>query len=77
MAVFELFQDIDPEQLHKITDAVAGGLEKSANQLDENKQIGLWGMAKTLRDPDVNRSLATMVNFLQGMGEEMKKKPTH
>jgi uncharacterized protein YjgD (DUF1641 family) len=77
MAVFELFQDIDPEQLHKITDAVAGGLEKSANQLDENKQIGLWAMAKTLKDPDVNRSLTTLVSFLQGMGEEMKKKPAH
>ncbi|MBA4494777.1 DUF1641 domain-containing protein [Paenactinomyces guangxiensis] len=64
---------LNPDQLQKIFDGAARGLERSAESMKEDKQTGLGGLVKTLRDPDVNASLTTMMAFLQGMGEEWNK----
>ncbi|UFJ41720.1 DUF1641 domain-containing protein [Brevibacillus humidisoli] len=52
---------------------MTGGLERSAERMQDDKQVSLWGLGKTLRDPDISASLSTMLAFMQGMGEVFNK----
>jgi uncharacterized protein YjgD (DUF1641 family) len=73
----EFIGELDPDKLKTIMNAVNAGLEKSDKELKSQEQIGMWGMVKALRDPHINASLVMLLNFLQGMGSELDKKPLH
>jgi uncharacterized protein YjgD (DUF1641 family) len=68
----EFLGELDPDQLKTMLDGVNNGLETSAESANK-KEVSLWGMAKTMRDPDVKRSITTMISFLEGMGKEFSK----
>nr|WP_284286341.1 DUF1641 domain-containing protein [Alicyclobacillus fastidiosus] len=35
------------------------------------KKIGVFALAKTLKDPDVNRTLKFAIGFLKGLGKTL------
>jgi uncharacterized protein YjgD (DUF1641 family) len=71
----EFLGQLDPDKLKTLFNGISHGLEKTAD--DHHEKIGMWGLLKAMRDPGVNASLTTMLNFLNGMGEEIGKKPLH
>ncbi|WP_174727751.1 DUF1641 domain-containing protein [Mesobacillus harenae] len=73
----EFLGALDPEKLKVILNAVSKGLDETSERIGQNEPIGLWGMMKTIRDPDVNTALSSMLGFLNGMGKEMGKGRTH
>ena len=74
---FKFFGSIDPQQLQNMLNGVTRGLQKSADDMTKEEKLGLWGMAKKMRDPDVNASMTTLMGFLQGMGQEFNDKSVH
>jgi uncharacterized protein YjgD (DUF1641 family) len=64
---------LDPKQIESILGGFEKGLKKLQETNQEDKHLGLWGIGKTLRDPNVSASLTAMLGFLQGMGEEFTK----
>ncbi|TWT27229.1 DUF1641 domain-containing protein [Planomicrobium sp. CPCC 101110] len=65
---------IDPNTTARLMDSVKGGLDEAELHRDNPKKIGVFGLVKALRDPDVNRSLKFGINFLRGMGRELGRK---
>lgn len=60
---------VKPQQLQLILDGLSHGLERSTGEKQTHEQQSLWKMSKSLRDPDINTSITTAIEFLKGMGE--------
>jgi len=73
MGVAEILGKIEPEHLNRILNGVANGLDKTTELHENGKVHGLWGLTKDLRDPDVNSTLTTAIEFMKGMGEVLRK----
>lgn len=76
-AVIEFFSSVDPVHLKNILEGVENGLERSAEAIKNNEQMSLWEMFRSVRDPDVNKSITTFMNILSGFGEELGNKQVH
>ncbi|MDC3417356.1 DUF1641 domain-containing protein [Aquibacillus salsiterrae] len=66
-----LLSELDPDQLQALLDGLTKGIEK-ASQVDNeqnSKPLGLFSGLKTMKDPNIQASLKTMIHFLEGMGE--------
>lgn len=72
MGVVEFLGKIEPDHLNRILNGVAHGLEKTTD-IENGKTHGIWGLTKDLRDPDVNSTLTTAIEFMKGMGEVLRK----
>lgn len=75
MGLVQFLGELDPERLKQVMGAMAHGLESALDERQPTRPAGMWGMLKTLRDPDVNTSLGVMMNFLRGMGEGLPHSP--
>jgi uncharacterized protein YjgD (DUF1641 family) len=64
---------LEPKQLETLMGGITKGLEKSAERIESNKTEGIWSMAKSLRDPHVNVTVNSMIDFLRGMGEALNE----
>lgn len=68
----KLLTEIKPEQ----TEAAINQLKETAKKAGESARdediIGIFGLMKALKDPDVNRALRYGISFLKGMGEGLK-----
>lgn len=73
MGVAEFLGKIEPDQLNRMLNGVANGLEKTTDLHETGKSPGIWGLTKELRDPDVNSTLTTAIEFMKGMGEVLRK----
>lgn len=73
----EFLGSLNPDQMKMMLNAVSNGLNETSDTIGKNEQIGLWGMMKSIRDPNVNTAITTMLGFLNGMGKEMDKKQMH
>ena len=65
---------IDPNTTERVMNSVKSGLDEAETQRNNPKKIGVFGLEKALRDPDVNRSIRFGLNFLKGMGRELGRK---
>ncbi|WP_099222503.1 DUF1641 domain-containing protein [Listeria costaricensis] len=72
MLTSQLLTETKPEQ----TEAIIKKMKETAKQAEESAKseeiIGLFGLMKALKDPDVNRALRYGLTFLKGMGENLK-----
>lgn len=68
----KFFGKMNPDQLNRILNGIAHGIEKTAEPKQE-KTTGLWSLSKNLRDSDVNSTLSTAIGFMKGMGAELRK----
>jgi uncharacterized protein YjgD (DUF1641 family) len=74
---FEFLGTLDPEKLKIILNGISKGLDETSDMNGKNESISVWGMMKSIRDPDVNAALIFMMGFLKGMGKEIEKGHTH
>ena len=74
VGIVEFLGKMEPNQLNRILNGIANGMEKMMDAKEEGKsQQGVWGLTKNLRDPDVNSTLYTAMEFMKGMGEVLRK----
>lgn len=66
---FKFLGSVNPNQLQTIFEGLSHGLERSTESVKKGEDPSLWKLGKSMRNPEVRTSLATMVEFLQGMGE--------
>jgi uncharacterized protein YjgD (DUF1641 family) len=77
MSGVELLSSIDSDQLKQLLGGLTQGLQKASESTQKKEQIGVWGLLKSMKDPNVNASLNTMIHFLNGMGEGLNNKQAH
>ena len=65
---------IDPAMTEKLAASAANGLKEAEKERTNDKKIGIFGLMKSLRDPDINRSIKFGLNFLKGMGKSLGNK---
>ncbi|MFC5713753.1 DUF1641 domain-containing protein [Thalassorhabdus alkalitolerans] len=68
---FQFLGKVDPKDMEILLAGVANGLDRTSKGIESDEKLSLWGMAKSLRDPDINASMQTMFGFLKGMGEAL------
>ena len=67
-----LLGDLDVDRMETFTGKLNRGLvEMSATR--EEEQTSYLGLLRALKDPEVNRTLTMLLNFLKGMGKETEK----
>ncbi|HEU4963600.1 MAG TPA: DUF1641 domain-containing protein [Bacilli bacterium] len=83
MNLVQFLSAVEPASLQTLLNGVAGGVKK-VGEADggtgtgkAQPQPGMWGMVKLLRDPEVSASVNVLVNFLRGMGHEVRNTTTH
>lgn len=67
MAAAGVLTEMDPEQTKKLMLGVANGLKEAEENKD--KKVGVFDLAKALKDPDINRAIGFGLNFLRGLGK--------
>ncbi|QHS22378.1 DUF1641 domain-containing protein [Virgibacillus sp. MSP4-1] len=77
MNTIGLLAEMDSDQLKAMFSGLNTGLEKAAESAKAQEEVGLWGLMKSVRDPNVRTSMNTMVNFLEGMGNGLNQQKTH
>ncbi|RSL30186.1 DUF1641 domain-containing protein [Salibacterium salarium] len=61
---------IDFKQLEPILLKVNAGMSRVAENSETEQKTGYLDLAKSLKDPEVNRAITLILNFLKGMGQE-------
>jgi uncharacterized protein YjgD (DUF1641 family) len=63
---------IDVKQLEPVILKVNSGISRLANKRDENEKerTGYFDLIRSIKDPDVNRSITMLLTFLKGMGQD-------
>ncbi|EUJ24072.1 hypothetical protein PGRAN_05076 [Listeria grandensis FSL F6-0971] len=72
MMTSKLLTETKPEQTEKMLEGLANAQAKANESLKEDTTLGLFGLAKAMKDPDVNRALRYGLAFLKGVGQELK-----
>jgi len=73
MGAVQFLSKLDPEKMETMLGAVASGIDQATKTPESPSKMGVWGMAKTMRDPEVQTSLGVLMNFLRGMGNSLGK----
>ncbi|MBC2177576.1 DUF1641 domain-containing protein [Listeria booriae] len=68
----KLLTDTKPEQTEKLLEGLANAQAKANESLKDDTTLGLFGLVKAMKDPDVNRALRYGLAFLKGVGQELK-----
>jgi uncharacterized protein YjgD (DUF1641 family) len=64
---------MDPEVTTKLLDSVVAGVKQGGSFVESEEKVGVLDLMKVLKDPDINRAIGFGINFLKGMGQELKK----
>ncbi|MBA3926255.1 DUF1641 domain-containing protein [Listeria rustica] len=72
MMTSKLLTETKPEQTEKMLAGLANAQAKANESLKEDTTLGLFGLARAMKDPDVNRALRYGLAFLKGVGQELK-----
>ncbi len=71
MGAAGMLSNIEPAQTQKVLNGVANGLNTALDVPEE--KLGMLGLLKMMKDPDVNRAMGFGLRFLKGMGQELKE----
>lgn len=63
----------NPDQATKLISSALAGVEEGSKFLETEKKISIMNLMKVLSDPDINRAIGFGINFLKGMGKELKE----
>ncbi|MED4071867.1 DUF1641 domain-containing protein [Priestia endophytica] len=74
MAAAGALTDVDPQTTEKLASGFAKGLQKAEEGVKEEKKMSMFELARSLKDPDVNRAIKFSLNLLKGVGEGLKEK---
>ncbi|UOR13048.1 DUF1641 domain-containing protein [Halobacillus amylolyticus] len=64
-----LLGELDMKSLREVTGRVNQGIGQM-NSDDHAKKTSVFELAKALKDPEINRSITMMMQFLKGMGRK-------
>ncbi|WP_082234380.1 DUF1641 domain-containing protein [Halobacillus massiliensis] len=67
--LFYLLVELDVKSIREVTNRLNSGVEEM-QKADLNDRTSVFDLAKSLRDPEINRSITMMMQFLKGMGRE-------
>ncbi|WNV78525.1 DUF1641 domain-containing protein [Bacillus atrophaeus] len=62
----------DPAFTGKLLESVLAGTEQAQSFLKEDKKVGVLDLLKAMKDPDINRAVGFGLQFLKGMGKELR-----
>lgn len=68
----KLLTETKPEQTEQLLAGLANAQAKANESLKDDATLGLFGLARAMKDPDVNRALRYGLAFLKGVGQELK-----
>lgn len=71
MGAAGMLSSIEPAQTQKVLSGVAKGFNTAMETPEE--KLGMLGLLKLMKDPDVNRAMGFGLRFLKGMGQELKE----
>ena len=66
-----LLGDLDLDKMEEFTGKLNAGLE-SMGETKDDETTSYMGLVRALKDPEVNRSMTMLLNFLKGMGGNQK-----
>jgi len=66
-------KNVEFEKFKKIIKALAYGINKGYEEIEKENKIGVVGLLRALRDPDINRSIRLILSILKSMGEKLKE----
>ncbi|MDQ0217772.1 DUF1641 domain-containing protein [Peribacillus cavernae] len=61
---------LNVKQLEPFILKVNSGIARVAETKETDEKIGYFDLARSLKDPELNRSLSLLLNFLKGMGQD-------
>ncbi|MFQ3546030.1 DUF1641 domain-containing protein [Halobacillus rhizosphaerae] len=64
-----LLGDLDVKAIRDLTSRLNHGLEEMEPS-SEGKKTSMFDLAKSLKDPEINRSITMILQFLKGMGKK-------
>lgn len=64
---------LNVKQLEPILLKVNAGVARVAEKKDDDETIGYFDIFRSLKDPEINRSIALIFEFLKGMGTDTSK----
>ncbi|MFC4556903.1 DUF1641 domain-containing protein [Virgibacillus kekensis] len=67
--MFILVGELNVDELQNFSEKLNRGLEK-ADESSEQESTSYMDLLKALKDPEINRSITMLLNFLRGMGRE-------
>lgn len=62
---------LDPELTGSLISGLARGVTEGTQSIQSANRIGVFDLAKALKDPDVNRTLKFAIGFLKGFGKSL------
>lgn len=68
----QLLTDAKPETTEKMLENIKNATQAADAAAKHEETLGLFGLMKALKDPDVNRTLRYGVTFLKEMGKQLK-----
>lgn len=74
MNVSGMLTNIDPGVTEKLAASVERGLNEAELYGGNNRAISVFELMKSLKDPDINRSIKYGLHFLKGMGKGLDEK---
>ncbi|RFU66321.1 DUF1641 domain-containing protein [Peribacillus saganii] len=64
---------LNVQQLEPLLLKVNSGIARVAEQKDKEKEMGYLDIVRSLKDPEINRSVTLLLDFLKGMGEDTEQ----
>jgi uncharacterized protein YjgD (DUF1641 family) len=61
---------LNVKQLEPFILKINSGIARVAEYKETDEKVGYLDLARSLKDPEINRSLSLLLNFLKGMGQE-------
>jgi uncharacterized protein YjgD (DUF1641 family) len=65
---------INVKQLEPMLLKLNSGIARVAEKGDTEEKTTLFDLIRSLKDPEINRAVTLMLNFLKGMGQETEQK---
>lgn len=67
--LFLFLGEFNVDELKQFTDKLNTGMDEALNT-DESEKTTYMDLIKAIKDPEINRSLTMLLQFLRGMGKE-------
>ncbi|PJZ00057.1 hypothetical protein CPT06_14070 [Bacillus vallismortis] len=64
---------LDVKQLEPLILKVNAGVANAVEQKDSEEKTGYFDIIRSLKDPDINKSITLLFSFLKGMGQDTKE----
>jgi len=68
-----VFMKADHDLIIHLMNGVSSGFDEGKQFIGSEEKVTLFGLLKSLSDPDVNRAVGFAISFLKGMGKALQE----